>query len=508
MNADPQSPDFAVGVVGAGAMGRGIAQIAAAGGFAVKLFDSQDGVAEGARTFVARMLRRAAEKGLTGADDAEAAIARLHVARALGELAPVGLVVEAVVEDLEAKRTLFAALEKIVATDCILATNTSSLSVTAIASACERPGRAAGFHFFNPAPLLKLVEVVDGVLTEPWVGRALDSVARRCGHEPVRAKDTPGFLVNHAGRAFPTEALRLLSEGVAAAADIDDVLREGGAGFRMGPFELLDTTGLDVSGVVMESIYHQFYEEPRYRPAPLARQRMAAGLYGRKSGRGFYDYRNGERIAPAAAPVPAARPESVWISPAEPEGRRALEALLRGEIRVETGDRPGSGSVCLVTPFGQDATGAALAQGLDPTRTLAVDVLLGLDGRRTLMTNPVTDPDARDQAHAALAADGAPVTVIHDSPGFVAQRVLACIVNVGCEIAQARIATPADIDKAVRLGLNYARGPLEWGDRIGPRRVLDILEGLFAFYRDPRYRPSPWLIRRAGLGVPLTTPEG
>ena len=508
MSLDPSSPDFAVGVVGTGAMGRGIAQIAVAGGLQVKLFDSQDGAAANAKAFVARMLNRAAEKGSMGEAEAAASIARLDIVESLENLAPVRLVAEAVVEDLDVKRDLFAALEKIVAPDCILATNTSSLSVTAIAAGCANPGRVAGYHFFNPVPLLKLVEVVDGVLTEPWVGQALDSIARRCGHEPVRAKDTPGFLVNHAGRAFPTEALRLLTEGIADATDIDDVLREGGAGFRMGPFELMDTTGLDVSGVVMESIYHQFYEEPRYRPVPLARQRMAAGLYGRKSGRGFYDYEDDKRIPAPAALVPDARPESVWISTAEPDGHAALVQLLRDKVQIESGDQPGANSVCLVTPFGKDTTTTTLEQGLDPARTLAVDTLLGLDGRRTLMTNPVTDPVARNQAHAILAADGKPVTVIHDSPGFVTQRVLAGIVNIGCEIAQARIATPTDINKAVRLGLNYANGPLEWGDMIGPQRVLQILEELFAFYRDPRYRPSPWLVRRAGLGVPLTTPEG
>ena len=200
------------------------------------------------------------------------------------------IVVEAIVEELEAKRRLFGDLESIVSDDCILASNTSSLSVTAIAADCDRPERVAGYHFFNPVPLLKVVEVVDGLLTAPWVGDVLDAVARRCGHRPVRAKDSPGFLVNHAGRGFNTEGLRIVQEGVARPRDVDDILREGGTKFRMGPFELMDTTGLDVSGVVMESIYRQFYEEPRFRPVPIARQRMAAGLYGRKTCRGFDAY--------------------------------------------------------------------------------------------------------------------------------------------------------------------------------------------------------------------------
>ena len=508
MAMDPASPDYTIGVIGTGTMGRGIAQIAASGGVKVLLFDSFEGAAQTAHEFVARMINRAAEKGMISEDEAAAGIGRLEIVGSLDSLAPCQVVIEAIVEDLTVKKELFAALEKIVAPDCILASNTSSLSVTAIAAGCESPGRVAGYHFFNPVPLLKVVEVIDGVLTEPWVGEALDKVARRCGHEPVRTHDSPGFLVNHAGRGFYTEGLRIAQEGIAGFSDIDDVLRDGAAGFRMGPFELMDTTGLDVSGVVMESIYQQFYEEPRFRPVAFTRQRMAAGLYGRKTGRGYYTYEDNRKIAPEPAQVPDARPESVWIDPTDSDGHAALSEFLKDKIELDTGARPGAKSVCIVTPLGKDATTAALEAGIEPERTLAVDTLLGLERRRTLMTTPVTDPDIRDQVHGLLASDGVGVTVIHDSPGFITQRVIAAIVNIGCEIAQQRIATPDDINKAVRLGLNYPKGPIEFGDALGPHRILAILEAMFAAYRDPRYRPSVWLSRRARLGVPLTTPEG
>ena len=506
MTTDPQSPSLALGVIGTGTMGRGIAQIAAAGGIAVRLHDSREGAAAEAVAFVARMLRRAAEKGgMTGAA-AEAAIGRLEIVDGLGAMAGADVVVEAIVEELEAKKRLFAELESIVAEGCILASNTSSLSVTAIAADCGRPERVAGWHFFNPVPLLKVVEVVDGLLTAPWVGDVLDGIARRCGHRPVRAKDSPGFLVNHAGRGLGTEGLRIVQEGIAAPGDVDDVLREGGTRFRMGPFELMDTTGLDVSGVVMESIYRQFYEEPRFRPVPLARQRMAAGLYGRKTGRGFYAYEDGRKAAVETAPVPDAAPAPVWVSPADPEGQQAVIAAIADAATVESGASPAPGTLCIVTPTGADATTTALDQGLPAERTVAVDTAFGLAGRRTLMTTPVTGPRWRDLAHALLAADGTPVTAIADSPGFIAQRVIATIVNIGCDIAQQGIATPADIDAAVELGLAYPRGPIAWGDHLGPARVLAILDALHDFYRDPRYRPSPWLIRRARLGVKLATP--
>ena len=497
-----------VGVVGAGTMGRGIAQIAAAGGYRVLLHDSRAGAAVEGREFAARMLRRAAEKGAMTGGDAEAACTRIETAGGLAALAPCGVVVEAIVEDLDAKKALFAELEAVVAEDCILASNTSSLPISAIAAGCRTPGRVAGWHFFNPVPLLKVVEVVCGLLTEPWVGEALEAIARRCGHRPVRAGDSPGFLVNHAGRGLYTEGLRILQEGIADPQTIDDVLREGGAGFRMGPFELMDTTGLDVSGVVMESIYRQFYDEPRFRPVAATRRRMEAGLFGRKTGRGYYRYRDGRKQVADPPPVPDARPASVWVSPADPAGQAAVMAAVGELAPVAGGAAPAADSLCLVTPVGEDATAACLAQGLPPERTVAVDTLFGLDGRRTLMTTPATDPAFRDQAHALFAADGSAVSTIHDSPGFVAQRVVAAIVNVACDIAQQRIAAPEDVDAAVRLGLAYPHGPIAWGDRIGPARVLAVLDALWTFYRDPRYRPSPWLLRRARLGLSLAAPEG
>ena len=497
------SPEFVIGVAGTGTMGRGIAQIALAGGFRVKMFDAQTGAADAAREFVNRMIDRAAQKGRMSSGDASAAIGRLQIAGTLADLADCGLVVEAIVEDLEAKRALFRELEGIVADDAVLATNTSSLSVTRIAAACERPERVAGYHFFNPVPLLKVVEVVAGELTAPGVADALDAVARKCGHEPVRTRDTPGFLVNHAGRGLYTEGVRIVAEGIAEPRQIDDVMRES-AGFRMGPFELMDTTGLDVSGVVMESIYEQFYQEPRFRPQSFVRGRMAAGLYGRKAGRGFYVYKDGAKIAPPEPGPASDLPEAIWLAG---EGASVLRELLHGRVALEAGPRPSARAICMVAPLGRDATMTALDLGVEPERTVAVDTLFETGGRRTLMTTSVTDPGVRDAAHAALAADGGAVTVIHDSPGFIAQRVIASIVNISAEIAQMRIAVPADIDKAVCLGLAYPQGPLAFGDNLGPAKILAILKAMQEFYGDPRYRPSPWLVRRARLGVSLATPE-
>jgi 3-hydroxybutyryl-CoA dehydrogenase len=494
---DPNRSDLVAGVAGAGTMGRGIAQVLAQCGARTLLFDSQPGAAQKAKQSIAQALSKVVEKGRLSAADADRTLGQIEVVSSLDAMAPSHVVVEAIVEELGAKRTLFAHLEQVVGADCILASNTSSLSVTAMAAACKRPGRVAGYHFFNPVPVMKIVEVVDGVMTEPWAGEALSGLARRFGHTPVRCKDTPGFVVNHAGRAYVPEALRLLSEGVADFATIDRILVDA-AGFRLGPFGLMDLVGLDVAHAVMKSMYEQYFQEPKYRPSFLAEPRVAAGLLGRKTGRGWYEYGKDGTPAKVAEPsAPSAKPPAVWAVPE----LRELMTKLGAPLQAKPGD------VCFVAPIGTDATAAALAQGLDPARTVAVDPLFGFAKRRTLMRTPLTKPEVVQAAHALLASDGVAVSVINDSPGFVAQRVVAHIVNIGCDIVQMRIATPEDLDRAVTLGLGYPRGPLAMGDAVGPRKILAILEALHGFYADPRYRPSPWLKRRAALGASLLTPE-
>ncbi len=507
MALDANRSDLSLAVIGTGAMGRGIAQIAALGGIRVLLHDAREGAADEARAFVGKMVDRLVEKGKLDDASAGEAKSRLQVVSSLADLAPADIVVEAIVERLDVKQSLFAELESVVGKDAILATNTSSLSVTAIASACKHPERVVGFHFFNPVPLMKLVEVATAVRTADWVAEALVALARRMGHTPVVCTDSPGFIVNHAGRGFGTEALRILGEGICETIDMDRVMRET-AGFRMGPFELLDLTALDVSHNVMESIYDQYYQEPRFRPSFITRQRLAAGLLGKKVGEGFYRYPDGKPEQPAEPPAPANGNRAIWVSRADADSHQAVTRMLSAAgVQLDDGVTPGTDSVCLVMPLGLDATSTALEQGLDPQRTVALDTLFGLDRRRTLMTTPVTLPAVRDAAHAALAADGVPVTMIRDSAGFIAQRIVATIVNIGCDIAQQRIATPEDIETGVKLGLGYPHGPLGFGDTLGPKRILRILETMQAYYGDPRYRPSPWLKRRAMLGVSLTTPE-
>ncbi|AKQ57579.1 3-hydroxyacyl-CoA dehydrogenase [Bordetella hinzii] len=495
-----------LGVVGAGAMGRGIAQIAAQAGIKVRLYDNNAAAVAAARDALAQTWDKLAQKGKMSAEAVKAALDHIQPAQALADLADCQLVVEAIVERLDVKRDLFSQLESIVGPDCILASNTSSLSITAIAAACQRPGRVAGFHFFNPVPLMKVVEVIDGLRSAPAVGDALAALARRMGHTPVRAKDMPGFIVNHAGRGMNTEGLRAAQEAVAPFDQIDAIMREQ-AGFRMGPFELMDLTGLDVSHPVMESIYGQFFDEPRFRPSPITTVRLAGGLLGRKAGEGFYVYQDGQKQVPAEPAVPAL-PQGlrVWVSAAHADGQARAQALLRQlGAEVVQADAAPADALLVVTPLGEDVSSCVAGQGLDGTRTVGLDVLhdFAASRRRTVMTSPATTARWRDAAHALFAKDGVAVSVIEDSPGFIAQRVVATIVNIACDIAQQHIATPGDIDQAVNLGLGYPKGPLAMGDALGAARILEILRNMERVTGDPRYRPSLWLQRRVQLGLPL-----
>ncbi|TAM89310.1 MAG: 3-hydroxyacyl-CoA dehydrogenase [Candidimonas sp.] len=503
MTVNADKPDFKIGIVGTGTMGRGIVQVAAAAGLYVTAFDARPSAAAEAKDFVGKMLARQVEKKRLAAADAESAINRIEATETLDTLADCDMVMEVITEDLARKRELFTQLDQLVRPEAILATNTSSLAVTAIAAACTRPERVAGFHFFNPVPLMKLVEVIAGMKTDAWVTETLTRLARRFGHEPVLVRDSPGFLVNHVGRAYMPEALRILSECIARPEVIDQAMRVA-AGFRMGPFELLDLVGLDVAHPVMESIYGQYYQEPMYQPSPLTRLRMAGGVLGRKSGAGFYEYHDGKPRIPNDNPPTTAHRKPLWVSRARPDGHAAVAALLdQLRITAETGARPSADALCVVTPIGRDTTTTATAEDLDPRRTVALDTLFPLAGHRTIMVTPATVADYRDAARAMFSVDGVNATVINDSPGFIAPRIVAMIINVGCNVAQQGIASPADIDKATRLGLNYPLGPLEWGDKIGAKRVVEILEALHQFYGEPRYRPMPWLKRRALLGMSL-----
>jgi 3-hydroxybutyryl-CoA dehydrogenase len=491
---DIDAPDFTLGVVGAGAMGSGIAQIAATGGIAVRVVDARDGAAATACDEIAARLRKRAADGKMDVEDAEAAAGRLRPVDGVAEFASCDVVVEAIVEDLDIKTRVFKELEEVVSSDAILASNTSSLPIGAIAARLTGTSRVAGMHFFNPAPIMKLVELIRGPDTADGVIETLRGLATRMGRVPVVVKDTPGFLVNYGGRAYATEALAIRQEQVASPSAIDAVMKDG-FGFRMGPFELMDLTGIDVNFPVTRFVHESSFGDPRLRSTYEHRYMLETGQLGRKTKRGFHDYTDG------AVPV---SPDT--LSDAAP----AATVILHGDDPVlaaliaETGARARATddgvSPILAAPIGEDATAYATRFDLDFRRLVCVDTVPDVTARVTVMTAPGADRAARD-AVVALFSTIRKVTAIHDSPGFIAQRIVAMVANLGCEMAQMGLAAPADIDLAMRLGLNYPRGPLELTDAIGPARVHAILTRVQALTGDDRYRPSPWLRRRGALGL-------
>jgi len=498
---DPNASDLAVGVVGAGTMGAGIVQVALTGGCRVHLYDAAPGSAEKARGQIGQRIDRLAEKGTLAAEAAAAAKGRLVVVDDLAGMAPCAVVVEAVVESLEVKHKVFTALEAACAADAVLATNTSSLPIARIAEPLAHKGRVAGMHFFNPVPVMRLVEIISGPDTTPEVAERLAVLGTRFGRVPVRVKDAPGFLVNLGGRAFGGEALHTLHEAVATQEQIDQVMRDC-CHFRMGPFELMDLTGVDVNHPVAEIICQGYYNDPRLRTTPFHRSLREAGRLGRKVGRGNYVYDDKGNRTPGEIPaLPEAAPaERVVLL----DVSQTLAELVAGaaETARDDGESP-----LLVTPVGEDCTMVAARLGVDHRRVVAIDILCDTSRRVTLMRPPGADPAVVASVAARIRANGRETTVIRDSVGFIQQRIRAMVANLGCEMAQIALATPEDIDTAMQLGLNYPMGPLAMADAMGPANVLAILTGLQAATGDDRYRPSQWLRRRATLGLSATTPE-
>ncbi|HWK43999.1 MAG TPA: 3-hydroxyacyl-CoA dehydrogenase [Stellaceae bacterium] len=494
-----------IGIVGAGAMGAGIAQVALTGGLSVVLYDLDAAARARAAAGIGERLDRLAAKGQL--DDPASAKARLTLAGDLADLAACPVVIEAVVENLAVKRELFTALEKIVSPYAVLASNTSSLPIGSIALACAHRERVVGLHFFNPVPLMRLVEVILPEGTRPGLGAELSALCRRMGRTPVEVKDTPGFLVNLGGRAFTQEALHLVAEGVAQPAEIDAVMRDAW-GFRMGPFELMDLTGIDVNYPASRVIYEGFQDDPRLRTTALHRRLYEDGKFGRKTRQGFYAYAEdgGVVAAPAAAEstVPAPDPlipDRVFLAePAEPLVRLLIAAGVE-PIGHDDGACP-----ILAAPIAEDCTDLALRLGIDHKRLVAVDLAMPDATRLTLMQAPGADPTSAAGVAALFARIGRETTVIRDSPGFIGPRIVAMIANLGCAMAEMGLAGPADIDLALQLGLNYPAGPFALADRLGAGTVHEILTQLRTVTGSDRYRPTPWLRRRAKLGLSAATP--
>ena len=496
-------------VVGAGIMGVGIAQVAAQAGHEVLLFDAREGAAQAAKTRLATTLDGLVAKGRIEAAAAQATLAHVVPITALAEANHVQLAVEVIVESLDAKRGLLKQLESIVSPACVLASNTSSISITALANGLAHPGRLVGMHFFNPVPLMKLVEVISGLDTDAAVAQAIFDLSKRWGKVPVHARSTPGFIVNRIARPYYAEAFNLLLEQAATPQVLDACLR--GAGFRLGPCELIDLIGNDTNFAVTCSVYDANFQDKRYQPSVVQREMVDGGLFGRKSGRGFYSYPEGAGALPVAVlEAPAtAREVTVhgvgavadWL---EQAATKALAEQGWGPARETSSPWTGISidGARLVLSDGRCARAVAVDAGVADVavfdRPLHVQSQLPCPAGTALAyaLSPTASVAWQGQAAAWLAALGLAPLAMGDAPGLIVTRTVAMLINEAADAVQQGVCDPAGANAAMKLGVNYPAGPFEWLEHWGAAKVVQVLDALDAHYRGERYRVSPWLRAR------------
>ncbi|WP_144838125.1 3-hydroxyacyl-CoA dehydrogenase PaaH [Leclercia adecarboxylata] len=462
-----------VAVIGSGIMGAGIAEVAASHGHPVLVYDiNADAISRAIDGIRTRLESRVA-RGKLSAQACEQTLQRLVPVTDIQALARADLVIEAASEQMAVKKALFAQLAEICPAKTLLTSNTSSISITAIAADLSHPERVAGLHFFNPAPVMKLVEVVSGLATSEEVVEQLSALAMKWGKQPVRCQSTPGFIVNRVARPYYAEAWRALEEQVAAPEAIDAALREG-AGFPMGPLELTDMIGQDVNFAVTCSVFNAFWQERRFLPSLVQQELVLAGRFGKKSGQGVYNWRSDRPAASWLETVSDA--DSAISVQRRSDGVTEIDGLLLIETQGETAQ-------ALANRYGQPVVVCDRQEG--DVAVIAVAA-----------SNPAS---ANRKAVWHLQQQGKRVLQVADYPGLLIWRTVAMIVNEALDALQKGVASEQDIDTAMRLGVNYPRGPLAWGEQLGWQRLLRLLENLQRHYGEERYRPSSLLRQRALL---------
>lgn len=498
--------DSVIAVIGAGTMGAGIAQVAASSGHPVLLFDAAEGAAKRGIENTAKGLTKLVERGKMSQAEVDALISRLTPVEALTDLAPASLVIEAIVERLDIKQQVFGQLEEICADSTVIATNTSSISVTAIGSTLQRPQNLVGMHFFNPAPIMKLVEVISGLDTDPEVAADIYALSASWGKQPVMAKSTPGFIVNRVARPFYAEGLRIYQEGGADIATIDALVRDCG-GFRMGPFELMDLIGHDVNYAVTCSVFDAFYHDQRFLPSLIQKELVDAGHLGRKTGRGFYNY-NAAAVKPEAKTAAAcAAPRSITVEGelgvAEPLTALFEQAGIRVDL-IENDEVEGMitvGDATLMLTNGQFTTMRA-GETLRPD-LINFDLALDYTSATRIALAPAdqASPAALEASIGLFQAIGKTVTVIDDIPGMVVMRTVCMLANEGFDTVNQQVCDEQAVDIAMKGGVNYPCGPIEWVKNLELSYALDVLDNLMDAYGEDRYRASPLLLRKVAGGA-------
>ena len=494
-------------VVGAGIMGAGIAQVAAQAGHAVMLFDTREGAAAEAKLKLSATLDVLVDKAKLTPEAAAMTMGRITAIDALEHAVGARLVVEAIVEKLDIKRSLFKQLEALMGAECVLATNTSSISVTAIANGLRHPERLVGMHFFNPVPLMKLVEVVSGLQTSPAVAQAIFDVSKAWGKVPVHARSTPGFIVNRIARPYYAETLALLQEQAATPAVLDACLRA--AGFRMGPCELTDLIGHDTNFSVTQSVYEANFFDKRFVPSLVQRELVDGGLLGRKSGQGFYSYAADAAKPAIAAAQPVTMPsaKSLWLHGRGPLAD-ALHAACERAIDQERLPEAGAAPALLRDEssewIGLEIAGCQLrmSDGRCASQLGADVAVFDLPVQTAVGTVLAWAPSSRASVAWTAQAEqwqqvlGFNPQRVADTPGLVVARSIAMLVNEAADAVHQGVCNEAAADAAMKLGVNYPAGPFEWLGLWGAVPVCQLLDALDAFYRGERYRASPLLRQR------------
>lgn len=485
-----------VAVVGAGAMGAGIAQVAAQAGHKVHLHDQRDGAAAAGRDGVAKQLQRRVDKDKMEQQVVDAIVDRIQPVSTLSQLSDSGIVIEAIIEDLEIKNALFAELEQLCSKDTILATNTSSISVTALGAKLDHPERLVGMHFFNPAPLMALVEVIKGLATDDGVADTVHATAANWGKKPVFATSTPGFIVNRVARPFYGESLRLFQEGAANPATLDAIIRESG-GFRMGPFELTDLIGHDVNYAVTTSVFNAYYQDSRYLPSLIQKELVEAGRLGRKSGQGFYRYGdNSESPKPDTEPTQNSDETQLIVEGQMGPEAALVERLSDAGVDIIERDGPGQlrfGEAVMALTDGRMATERAKSEGTPNLVLFDLAFDFANTSRLAVCMASQASSKARMDACSLLQKAGIAVSVIADRPGLVVMRTVAMLASQAADAALHGVATREDIDLAMKAGLNYPEGPLRWSDLLGNSLVFKVLTNIQSSYGEDRYRPALFL---------------